>query len=192
MMTYKNDISGKTNSLGANEYGSITGNSQFFAHRGDGVVIGIQTTDDYIQLEYYEPRTDNPTTDDDFKRTPNHYQITAEHYDGGDVSIEDLSLSEAVRREEEYGGFIELSDLAEALRVADGFAKKTALTRPHAETFALRDAGFSRNEMASILWKSMSTVDTQLKTARDKIQQAEETISLIEGSEPSLDEEVDA
>jgi len=74
---------------------------------------------------------------------------------------------------EAYGEYDELTGYAKGMCRAEKLAQTGAITRPQAEVYVLRsEQGLLRQDVAKMLGKSPSTLDSLLVKAKDKIERA--------------------
>lgn len=96
------------------------------------------------------------------------------------VDCESRLMSACVRAFSLADVEVELSSVGKALLQAWYFGEHTPLSHKQAHVFALREkGGFSRDETATILNISPSTVDTHLQRASDKLTAAENLLEVL-------------
>jgi DNA-binding transcriptional regulator YiaG len=96
------------------------------------------------------------------------------------IECESRLMSACVREFSTADVETELSTVGKALIQAWHFGDLTPLSHKQAHVYALREkAGFSRDETATILNISPSTVDTHLQRAKEKLTAAENLVQFV-------------
>jgi len=96
------------------------------------------------------------------------------------IECESRLMSACVREFSRADIETELSGIGNALLQAWHFGDLTPLSHKQAHVYALREkAGFGRDETAAILNISLSTVDTHLQRAKEKLAAAENLVQFV-------------
>jgi|AntDeeMinimDraft_4_1070355.scaffolds.fasta_scaffold05765_2 hypothetical protein len=133
-------------------------------HRDDGekVLIGLVNG----TAEYYD-RTQNRVKG--VVKHDGEFSEEMSHQLGTDETVVD----HVQQTREAYGEYDELTGYAKGMCRAEKLAQTGAITRPQAEVYVLRsEQGLLRQDVAKMLGKSPSTLDSLLVKAKDKIERA--------------------